>query len=39
MMTLKDLQDELEKPENKKAKILNILNEPSYIPQLRLLKK
>ena len=39
MMNLKDLQNELGKSENEKAKILNILNEPSYIPQLRLLKK
>lgn len=38
-MTLKDLQTELEKETHGKAKVLNILKEPSYIPSLHLLKK
>lgn len=38
-MKLDDIKAELEKPENAKAKVLNILREPSYIHQLHLLKK
>ena len=39
MMTLSDLRTDLEKPENSKATILNILKEPSYIQNLKLLKR
>lgn len=39
MMTLNDLKEELSKPENAKAKVLDILREPSYIPMLKPIKK
>lgn len=39
MMTLQQLQTELKKPEHAKSKVLSILREPSYIHNLRPLKK
>lgn len=38
-MTLKELQTELLKPDNRRTKILSLVREPSYISDLHLLKK
>lgn len=38
-MTLTQLQEELEKPENRKMKMLDIIREPSYISKLKLMGK
>lgn len=39
LMTLKDLQAELRKPEHQRTKVLSIVREPSYISNLHPMKK